>query len=60
MKEIGGSWRRDGKICVADRRLMPNNETALRYSPLSGWDLLDSAKRNLALTEISTSKYMTY
>lgn len=48
MKEIGGSWpgRRDAKICVADRRLMPNNETALRYSPLSGWDLLDSAKRN--------------
>lgn len=45
MKEIGGSWR-DGKICLADRRLMPNNETALRYSTLSGRDLLDSAKRD--------------
>lgn len=48
MREIGGSWPglRDAKICVADRRLMPNNETALRYSPLSGRDLLDSTKRN--------------
>lgn len=47
MKEIGGSWRTKGrKICVADRPLMPNNETALRYSPLSGRDLLDSVKRN--------------